>query len=334
MRKISSHRFSVAPMMDWTDRHCRSFMRLLTTRAVLYTEMLHARAVVHGKREQLLGFASGQSPLVLQLGGSEPDELAQAAKIGADYGYDEINLNVGCPSSRVQSGNFGAALMLEPDLTARLVEAMREAVSIPVTVKCRIGVDEQDIEQDLDRFIDRVASVGCEHFIVHARKAWLSGLSPKDNREVPPLDYDRVYRLKQRRPDLQISVNGGIETLAQCAQHGKLMDGMMLGRAAYHNPFILACVDHQVYGEEDLAMTRTQIVEAMVPYIDRELANGVRLSSITRHMLGLYLNEPGARHWRRHLSVEACLPGAGVKVVLDALALVESIREEAACRVS
>ncbi len=334
MRKISTHRFSVAPMMDWTDRHCRSFMRLATRRAVLYTEMLHARAVVHGKREQLLGFASGQSPLVLQLGGSVADELAQAAKIGADFGYDEINLNVGCPSSRVQSGNFGAALMLEPDLTARLVDAMRTAVSIPVSVKCRIGVDEQDAEKDFNHFIDLVAQAGCEHFIVHARKAWLSGLSPKDNREVPPLDYDRVYRLKQRRPDLQISINGGIETLDQCAQHGKLVDGMMLGRAAYHNPFILASVDHQIYGEKDAGLTRAQMVEAMLPYIECELANGVRLPSITRHMLGLYQNEPGARHWRRHLSVEACLPGAGVNVVLDAMALVEGIREEAACRVS
>ncbi len=300
----------------------------------MYTEMLHARAVVHGKREQLLGFASGQSPLVLQLGGSVPDELAQAAKIGADFGYDEINLNVGCPSSRVQSGNFGAALMLEPDLTAGLVEAMRTAVSIPVTVKCRIGVDEQDAEKDFNHFIDLVAQAGCEHFIVHARKAWLSGLSPKDNREVPPLDYDRVYRLKQRRPDLQITINGGIETLDQCAQHGKLVDGMMLGRAAYHNPFILAFVDHQIYGEKDRGLTRAQVVEAMLPYIERELANGVRLPSITRHMLGLYQNEPGARHWRRHLSIEACLPGAGVNVVLDAMALVEGIREEAACRVN
>ena len=328
------HRFSVAPMMDWTDRHCRAFMRLLTKRAVLYTEMLHARAVIHGKREQLLGFSSGQSPLVLQLGGSEPGDLAQAAKIGADYGYDEINLNVGCPSSRVQSGNFGAALMLEPDLTARLVAAMREAVAIPVTVKCRIGVDEQDAEKDFNYFIDVVAQAGCEHFIVHARKAWLSGLSPKDNREVPPLDYDRVYQLKQRRTELQISINGGIETLEQCVQHGKLVDGMMLGRAAYHNPFVLALVDHQIYGDEDLPMTRAQVVDAMRPYIERELANGVRLPSITRHMMGLYLHEPGARHWRRHLSIEACKKGAGVNVVLDAMALVEGIREDAKCRVS
>ncbi|MCP4933076.1 MAG: tRNA dihydrouridine(20/20a) synthase DusA [bacterium] len=334
MKKISMHRFSVAPMMDWTDRHCRSFMRLLTRRAVLYTEMLHARAVIHGKREQLLGFSSGQSPLVLQLGGSEPDELAQAARIGADYGYDEINLNVGCPSERVQSGNFGAALMLEPDLTSRLVEAMREAVAIPVTVKCRIGVDEQDIEKDLDRFIDKVANAGCEHFVVHARKAWLSGLSPKNNREVPPLDYDRVYLLKQRRTDLQISINGGIETLEQCTLHGEQVDGTMLGRAAYHNPFILALVDYQIYRDEDLSLTRAQVVEAMVPYIERELVNGVRLSSITRHMMGLYLNEPGARYWRQHLSVEACKDGAGVSVVLDAMALVERIREEAVCRVS
>ena len=326
--------FSVAPMMDWTDRHCRAFMRLLTRRAVLYTEMLHARAVIHGKREQLLGFSNGQSPLVLQLGGSDPSELAQAARIGEDNGYDEINLNVGCPSDRVQSGNFGAALMLEPDLTARLVAAMREAVDIPVTVKCRIGVDEQDAENDFNHFIDTVAKIGCEHFIVHARKAWLSGLSPKDNREVPPLDYDRVYRLKQRRPELQISINGGIETLKQCEQHAKLVDGVMLGRAAYHNPYILAQVDHKVYGLEKESVTRAQIVELMVPYIEGELANGVRLPSITRHMMGLYLNEPGARHWRRHLSIEACKEGAGVSVLLAARDLVERLREDAACRVS
>ncbi len=334
MKKISIHQFSVAPMMDWTDRHCRAFMRLATKRAVLYTEMLHARALIHGKREQLLGFPSDQSPLVLQLGGSEPGDLALAAKIGEDYGYDEINLNVGCPSERVQSGNFGAALMLEPDLTARLVAAMREAVSIPVTVKCRIGVDEQDTEQDLDRFIDVVAQAGCEHFIVHARKAWLSGLSPKDNREIPPLDYQRVYRLKQRRPDLHICINGGIETLDQCAQHGKMLDGSMLGRAAYHNPYILAHVDRHIYGADTASLTRAQIVEAMIPYIEDELAKGVRLPSITRHMMGLYLHQPGARHGRRYLSIEACKDGAGARVVLEAMALVENMREEAACRVS
>ena len=326
------HRFSVAPMMDWTDRHCRAFMRHLTKRAVLYTEMVHARAVIHGKRDQLLGFSRGQQPLVLQLGGSDPSELALAAQIGEQYGYDEINLNVGCPSDRVQSGNFGAALMLEPDLTARLVASLREAVSIPVTVKCRIGVDEQDIETDLDYFVDVVAGAGCEHFIIHARKAWLSGLSPKDNRHIPPLDYERVYRLKARRPDLEISLNGGIETLDQCEQHGRLLEGVMLGRAAYHNPYLLALVDQRIYGAEGAGITRAQAVEAMVPYIEGELAKGTRLAQITRHMMGLYLGQPGARHWRRHLSVEACQPGAGVSVLLEARALVERLRGEAACR--
>ena len=327
------HRFSVAPMMDWTDRHCRAFMRHLTSRSALYTEMLHARAVIHGKREQLLGYSTGQQPLVLQLGGSEPQDLAKAAKIGEDYGYDEINLNVGCPSPRVQSGNFGAALMLEPELTAQLVSAMSEAVEIPVTVKCRIGVDEQDVEKDLDHFIDVVADAGCAHFIVHARKAWLSGLSPKDNRDVPPLDYDRVIRLKKRRSDLNISINGGIETLYQCEELGRAVDGVMLGRAAYHNPYLLSLVDHQIYGIDASLVTRAEIVDRMVPYIEEQLALGVRLPQITRHMMGLYLSEPGARHWRRHLSVEACKDGAGVSILLEARDLVERIREDAACRV-
>ena len=320
-------------MMDWTDRHCRSFMRLLTKNAVLYTEMLNAEAVVRGKREQLLPFPDEQHPLVLQLGGSEPERLALAAKIGEEYGYDEINLNVGCPSDRVQSGNFGAALMLEPDLTARLVDAMRAAVTIPITVKCRIGVDDQDAETDFNKFIDMVSAAGCEHFIVHARKAWLKGLSPKDNRDIPPLDYDRVYRLKQRRADLQISINGGIADLAQCRDHNKQLDGVMLGRAAYHNPYILAQVDQQFFCATEPAGSRAQIVALMLPYIEGELSSGARLNQITRHMMGLYLGEPGARHWRRHLSEYGCKDGAGGEVVLEALALVERIREEAACRV-
>ena len=326
MIRAHSHLFSVAPMMEWTDRHCRSFMRQLTRRAVLYTEMLHAKAVVHGKRDRLLAFPADQHPLVLQLGGSEPADLALAAKIGEDRGYDEINLNVGCPSDRVQSGNFGAALMLEPDLTARLVAAMREAVTIPVTVKCRIGVDEQDSEDDLDYFIDQVAKQGCERFIVHARKAWLKGLSPKENRDVPPLDHERVVRLKQRRPDLHISINGGIEDLRQCEEHLQSVDGVMVGRAAYHTPYMLAQVDQRIYGEQSPVVTRAQVVEGMMPYIEEQLANGVRLSQITRHMMGLYAGEAGARHWRRYLSVEACKEGAQSGVVLEAMEVVERIR--------
>jgi tRNA-dihydrouridine synthase A len=333
MKEFELHSFSVAPMMDWTDSHCRTLMRKLSKKAVLYTEMLNAEAVVRGKRDRFLPFPEPQHPLVLQLGGSEPDRLALAAKIGEEYGYDEINLNVGCPSDRVQSGKFGAALMLEPIRTARLVEAMRSAVDIPVTVKCRIGVDDQDAETDFNHFIDLVADAGCEHFIVHARKAWLSGLSPKDNRDVPPLDYQRVYRLKERRADLQISINGGIEDLAQSAQHLEQVDGVMLGRAAYHNPYLLTEVDGRVYGVTDKPLTRAQVVEQMIPYIEEQLSKGTRLNQITRHMLGLYMGEPGARYWRRYLSEKACVEGAGGKVVLEALSLVERLREEAACRV-
>ncbi len=323
--------FSVAPMMEWTDRHCRTFMRHLSARAVLYTEMLNAEAVVRGKRERLLPFPPRQHPVVLQLGGSDPERLAQAAKIGEEYGYDEINLNVGCPSDRVQSGRFGAALMREPELTARLVEAMQRAVGVPVTVKCRIGVDEQDEEKDLDHFVDLVADAGCRHFVVHARKAWLQGLSPKDNREIPPLNPQRVYRLKQRRPDLQISLNGGITDLDQCLVHLQQIDGVMLGRAAYQNPYLLARVDTRIYGESGEPPSRAGIVEKMLPYIEEELAKGARLHQITRHMMGLYQGEPGARHWRRRLSVEGCREGAGGEVVREALERVEAIREHAAC---
>jgi tRNA-dihydrouridine synthase A len=307
-------------------------MRLLSKQAVLYTEMLHARAVVHGKRDRLLRFPDMQHPLVLQLGGSEPEILAQAAKIGEEYGYDEINLNVGCPSERVQSGCFGASLMLEPELTARLFAAMREAVTIPVSVKCRIGVDQQDAEKDFNHFIDLVASSGCEHFVVHARKAWLKGLSPKDNRDVPPLDYDRVRRLKVRRPDLRISLNGGINDLAQCQGHLVSVDGVMVGRAAYHNPYMLSGVDHLIYERLGFPVSRRKVVELMLPHIEDEMVRGLRLSQITRHMIGLYLGEPGARHWRRALGEQACRRGAGTDIVLEAMVRVERLREEAACR--
>ncbi len=332
MTQFLNPRFSIAPMMEWTDRPCRTFLRLLCKNAVLYSEMLHAEAVVRGNGDHLLRFPKLQHPIVLQLGGDRPDRLAQAAQIGEQWGYDEINLNVGCPSPRVQSGNFGAGLMRDPSHVARLVEAMQEAVNIPVTVKCRIGVDDQDAEKDFNQFIDVVADAGCRHFIVHARKAWLKGLSPKDNREVPPLDYQRVYGLKERRSDLLISINGGIGDLTASLLHLQQVDGVMLGRVAYHNPYLLAQVDHKLFGQEDAPLSRRQIVERMVPHIEEELAQGLRLHQITRHMMGLYLGEPGARIWRRELGEKACLEGAGITLVQQVLEQVEDIRERALCK--
>ena len=330
MKKALMHRFSIAPMMDWTDRPCRTFLRLLTRHGVLYTEMLHARAVVHGNRQKLLRFPDIQHPLVLQLGGSDPEILAEAARIGEGFGYDEINLNVGCPSDRVQAGQFGASLMKDPHLTADLVAAMRRAVAIPVTVKCRIGVDDQDSQGDFDRFIDIVAAAGCEHFIVHARKAWLQGLSPKQNREVPPLDHDRVDRLKARRPDLLITINGGIVDLQQSLWHLARVDGVMMGRAAYGNPWMLSHVDRQIHGDPRPLATRAQIVERMIPFIEQEMAQGMRLHQIARHMIGLYQGEKGARLWRRLISVETCRDGAGPEVLLRAMSRVEGMRERGA----
>ena len=305
-------------------------MRHLSKRAVLYTEMVNAHAVLRGDRARLLAFPAMQHPLVLQLGGSDPALLSQAARIGEEFGYDEINLNVGCPSDRVQSGKFGAALMKEPGHTADLVAAMQAAVRIPVTVKCRIGVDDQDAEEDFNHFIDLVAAAGCSHFIVHARKAWLKGLSPKENRDVPPLDYRRVYRLKKRRQDLQITINGGIGSLDQAEQHLQNVDGVMIGRAACHNPYMLARVDERLYGAGEVLPTRAQIVTRMLPYIEEQLAEGVRLNRITRVMAGLYLGEPGARQWRRMLGENACAREAGANVVREALSMIEQIRERAA----
>ena len=310
-------------MMDWTDRHCRFFHRQLTRHALLYTEMVTADAVVYGKRDQLLAFSAAENPIALQLGGSDPAKLADAACIGAAYGYDEINLNVGCPSDRVQSGRFGACLMAEPQLVADCVGAMARAVSIPVTVKCRIGIDDQDSETDFARFIDTVAGSGCRVFIVHARKAWLSGLSPKENREVPPLDYARVYRLKQARPDLTIILNGGIEQLDDAQSHLAHVDGVMLGRAAYQTPYILAQVDRLFFGVRAEPVTRAAALEALVPYLAAHLARGGRFNNVTRHVLGLYHGEPRARSFRRHLSENAVRNGAGLDVLTDAVALVE-----------
>jgi len=310
-------------MMDWTDRHCRVFHRIMTRHARLYTEMVTAEAVIHGDRARLVGFSAEERPLALQLGGSDPAKLASAAAIGEAFGYDEINLNVGCPSDRVQEGRFGACLMAEPELVARCVAAMKRSVAIPVTVKCRIGIDDQDSERDLKRFIDTVADAGVTTFVVHARKAWLSGLSPKENREVPPLDYARVYRLKAARPDLTIVINGGIETLEACREHLLHVDGVMLGRAAYQTPYILAEVDRAFFGSEAPASSRGEVLRRLVPYVRREMGAGARLNSITRHILGLYHAQPRARVFRRHLSEHGVGQGPGIEVLLEAIALAE-----------
>jgi tRNA-dihydrouridine synthase A len=310
-------------MMDWSDRHCRFFHRVLTREALLYTEMVTAEAVLHGKRDFLLGFSPDEHPVALQLGGSDPAKLAAAARIGADFGYDEINLNVGCPSDRVQEGRFGACLMAEPQLVATCIAAMRNAVSVPVTVKCRIGIDAQDSERDFQTFVDTVANAGCTTFVVHARKAWLKGLSPKENRDIPPLDYARVHRLKALRPDLVVVLNGGLTSLDEAEQHTGPLDGVMLGRAAYQTPWLLAGVDTKVFGAAPRGITRHAALEALFPYIEAHLTRGGRLNNIVRHVLGLFHGEPGARAFRRILSVDAVKNGAGIDVVQRALAEVD-----------
>jgi tRNA-dihydrouridine synthase A len=316
------HTFSVAPMMDWTDRHCRVFHRLLTRHAVLYTEMVTAPAIIRGDRERLLGFDPSEHPVVLQLGGCNPTELAEAASVGAAYGYDEINLNVGCPSDRVQSGRFGACLMAEPELVANCVRAMRDAVSIPVTVKCRIGIDDMDDDAGLTTFVDHVADAGCQHVIVHARKAWLSGLSPKENREIPPLNYDRVYRLKAARPDLTISINGGFTDLDACSAALAHVDGVMVGRAAYQTPYLLSDVDRALYGDQTaVPPERIAILQRLRPYVARHLEAGGRLNNITRHILGLFHGQPRARAFRRFISENATGDSAGLDVYDQALAI-------------
>ncbi len=319
----TARRFSVAPMMDWTDRHCRVLHRKLTTHALLFTEMVTSAAVVHGDRERLLGFSDVEHPLAVQLGGSDPAELAEASRIATSFGYDEVNLNVGCPSDRVQSGKFGACLMAEPELVADCVRAMRDATDLPVTVKCRIGIDDQDTEQSLDRFADLMVGAGAAHLYVHARKAWLKGLSPKENRTIPPLDYPRVYRLKARLAAFEISINGGIETLDTAAEHLGHVDGVMLGRAAYHEPMLLGEVDHRFFGAAEHRSDLATIMRAMADYAEGELARGARLNNITRHMLGLANGRPGARLFRQILSVDAARRGAGPEVMLRALAAVE-----------
>lgn len=309
-------------MMEWTDRHCRFFHRLLTRRALLYTEMLTTGAVLRGDRARLLAFDPFEHPVALQLGGSEPRALSEAARIGEDYGYDEINLNVGCPSDRVQDGRFGACLMVEPALVADCVAAMQAAVKVPVTVKCRIGVDDQDPEQALFAFTEGMKGAGVDALIVHARKAWLKGLSPRENRDVPPLDYAIVHRLKAAHPDLEIVINGGIASLEQAQGQLAHVDGVMMGRAAYQEPWRLLAVDPLLFGEAAPFASAKEAALALMPYLERELAKGVRLSAITRHMLGLFRAVPGARAFRRHLATEAVKPGAGATVMTDALALV------------
>ena len=317
-----NRRFAIAPMMEWTDRHCRFFHRLLTRRALIYTEMLTTGAILRGDRARLLGFDPFEHPVGLQLGGSDPQALAQSARIGQDFGYDEINLNAGCPSDRVQEGRFGACLMAEPALVADCVAAMKAAVESPVTVKCRIGIDDQDPEQSLFGFANAVKAAGADALIVHARKAWLKGLSPRENREVPPLDYAIVRRLKAANPRLTIVVNGGIASLDQARARLTDVDGVMMGRSAYQEPWRLLEVDPLLFGEPAPFASPKQAAFALIPYIDRELAKGVRLNSITRHLLGLFRSVPGARAFRRHLATEAVRPGAGSAVMADALALV------------
>ncbi len=305
-------RFSVAPMMDWTDRHCRSFHRILSRHARLYTEMVTPGAVIHGDRERIIGFGTHEHPVAVQLGGSDPAKLAEAARICADEGYAEINLNCGCPSDRVQGGHFGACLMREPDLVAQCVAAMKAAVRIPVTVKCRIGVDDQDPEQALFGLADTVIAAGADMLVVHARKAWLQGLSPKENREVPPLDHALVHRQKRAFPAVPMVINGGITTVAESLDHLSAMDGVMLGRAAYQNPELLLEVDPALFGEPAPVADAFEALEAFRPYVAGQLAKGVRLHSMTKHLLGLFPGQPGARLYRRHLSTEGLKPGAGL----------------------
>lgn len=318
-----SHPVSVAPMMDWTDRHCRYFHRLITRHTLLYTEMVATGALLYGDRERFLKFHGEEHPLALQLGGNSPKDLAACAKIAEDYGYDEVNMNVGCPSDRVQNGAFGACLMAQPELVAECVAEMQSKVKIPVTVKSRIGIDDQDSYAELFHFIDTIRSAGCRTFIIHARKAWLKGLSPKQNREIPPLRYEIVYQLKQDFPNLKIIINGGITEFEQIQHHLQFVDGVMIGREAYHNPYFLSAMDKLYIQSQESLPTRTEIVLKLIPYIDEQLKSGVRLHSITRHILGLFHGQAGARKWRQHLSTYAPKRGAQTEIVLQALSFVQ-----------
>jgi tRNA-dihydrouridine synthase A len=319
-----AHSFSVAPMMEWTDRHCRFFHRLLTRHSLLYTEMVTADAIIHGPRERLLSFDPEEQPVALQLGGSSPKSLASAARIGAEFGYSETNLNVGCPSDRVQDGRFGACLMREPNLVGECIAAMKSAVTLPITVKCRLGVDDQDIEESLDRFADVVVASGASALIVHARKAWLDGLSPRENRDIPPLKHERVYRLKKRLHNFPIVINGGIKTIDEVKRHLDHVDGVMMGRSAYENPELLLSIDPTIFGLPPPAANLHSAIENLFPYIERAMSAGARLHNITRHLLGLFRGRPGARSFRRHLATEAVKPGAGSQVLHQALGMVSN----------
>jgi len=328
--KSNTHLLSVAPMMDWTDRHERVFLRLITRRALLYTEMIPVGAILRGDRDRFLEFDPVERPLGLQLGGAEPADLATCARIAAERGFDEINLNVGCPSDRVQEARFGACLMAEPDLVARCVGAMQDSAGIPVTVKTRIGIDERDSYDDLLHFVRTVAGVGCRSFAIHARKAWLQGLSPKQNREVPPLNYGFVYALKRDLPELEIVLNGGVQTLDEAETHLRQVDGVMIGRAAYQDPYLLAEADRRFFGDTHPVPRRAEVARSLLPYAAVQQGRGVPVKSITRHVLGLFNGLPGARHWRRHLSEVAHHPGAGPEVILEALDKVETIQRSRA----
>jgi tRNA-dihydrouridine synthase A len=320
---LSAHRrFSIAPMMDWSDHNCRFFWRLLTRQTLLYTEMVTTGALIHGDRERFLHYNVEEHPVALQLGGSNPEELARCARWAQEWGYDEVNLNCGCPSDRVQSGMFGACLMAKPALVADCVKAMVDSCDIPVTVKHRIGIDAMESYEELLAFVEPVAAAGCSVFIVHARKAWLQGLSPKQNRDVPPLNYDWVYRLKVDFPHLTIVINGGIQTIAECKLHLQHVDGVMLGREAYQNPWMLAQVDEELFGMDKPAQSRDDIIAALLQYTQLQLARGTSLNHITRHILGLYQGVPGARKFRRHLSENAYKKTAGIEVLAQAYALV------------
>jgi tRNA-dihydrouridine synthase A len=317
-----AHRLSVAPMLDWTTRDYRYFIRLITKQCLLYTDMITTGALMHGDAARFLAHDEIEGPLALQLGGSDPTTMAQCAVMAEDWSYDEVNINVGCPSDRVQSGLFGACLMAEPNLVAECVAEMQARVTIPVTVKTRLGIDEQDSYEFLSQFVETVSSAGCKTFILHARKAWLSGLSPKENRDVPPLNYERVYQIKHDYPDLQIAINGGVQTLEEVQTHLHQVDGTMIGRVAYHDPYRLATADSVVFGKADQGLSRHEVIEAMLPYISQRMAVGRSLKSITRHLLGLFQGQPGAKAWRRYLSENAHLKGARIEVLEAALKLV------------
>ncbi|WP_375623123.1 tRNA dihydrouridine(20/20a) synthase DusA [Bartonella sp. TT119HLJHH] len=311
-------KFAVAPMLDWTDRHCRFFYRLLTKKALLYTEMMVADAVIHGVRDQLLAFSHKECPVALQLGGADPKKLAEAARIAEDFGYNEINLNVGCPSNRVQAGVFGACLMLHPDIVANAVEAMKREVTIPVTIKCRIGVDEQDEELALDLLANQVWNAGCDALWIHARKAWLKGLSPKENRNIPPLNYERVYKLKRKYPHKFIGINGGIKLIDEIKEHLTFCDAVMVGRQVYHDPTLLKHIDFELYGEAQNNLSESDLIEVMCDYAARHIASGGRLSHVTRHMIGLFHGREGARRWRQILSNDATKQNADISILKEA----------------